>query len=576
MIENFLLSTKTSMELLSGSKSIKLCTYKRARIVITVLCITLRGKRVLKNARTNQKGDEKMLTKLVNTTQTKEKKTITLVVRNITTYIICDAFVMTELSGAFSYVEEDYENTRDRKVEWWLRQNNPEKARKAAEWDGSHSLIKGGVLGTGLVEDLIMYLLEKKYVFNIENKMEKNGKNFIFQHKIPIVLRERQEEAMEAMREADFRGIVNASVSFGKTHLGLYTMSELNKITVILSTKKEIIQQWKKRIEEIFMLTSTRLGSANGYIFTNDSGEVGVLLCTPTLIHMAEDKHSKAYSTSRYEKIREIINKTGFVIYDEAHHASSQTSMSSLNAIHAYYRIGLSGTVNMRSDSSDYYYLASFGNIIYSFTVSDLVRKGEGKKVIVKPIVIKYDRVFLSQVSIQSEEWSDFHTNFIVENRDRNAAITNIIMKELTNGSHILVLVDRINHGSLLATGFPSEHVTTSSSKDSKSLRDEKFMRFRKGEIKCMICTFDLAGEGFDVPSLNVLIIAGGKSEIKIRQAVGRIMRKSDREFATLYDFVDPISPFQSHFLKRLEVYKSETAFEIETDGLPFWVTRYL
>lgn len=516
-----------------------------------------------------------MLTSL-KSMDSKDDKKIVLVVRNVKTYILCNAFIMTELSSAFSYVEEDFENKRDRKVEWWLKQNNPEKARKAAEWDGSHTLIKGGAIGSGLVEDLIMYLLEKEYAFTIENKMGDIGKDFIFQHKIPIVLRERQEEAMVAIRKANFRGIVDASVSFGKTHLGLYTMSELSKVTVILSTKKEIIQQWKKRIEEIFMLTSSKLGSANGYVFSNDEGEVGVLLCTPTLLHMVQNKNQKSYDSLRYKRIREIVNRAGFVLYDEVHHASSLTSISAIEKVNAYYRIGLSGTVNMRSDNSDYYYLATFGNVIHSFTVSDLVGKGEGKKVIVKPVVIKYDRVFLSQISIQSEDWNDFHTNFIVENPDRNAAITNIIMREIANDSHILVLVDRINHGRLLASGFPADHVTTSSSKDKKSVRNEKFELFREGKIKCMICTFDLAGEGFDVPSLNVLIIAGGKSEIKIRQAAGRIMRKSEHETATLYDFVDPIAPFQTHFLKRLEVYKSESAFEIETEDLPFWVTRYL
>ena len=527
----------------------------------------------------NNEIDKKNNVNNVNNEIKKEEKKydVQLIVRNVYTHIICDSFIMMELQQVFSYVEEDFEKTRDRKVEWWLKQNNPKKAKEAAEWDGVHSLIENGKIGTGLLEDLIMFLMHRKYVYEITDKRGYNPLSSVtFQKKQEIILMERQEEAMESIRKNDYRGVINASVSFGKTHLGLYIAMELSRVTVIIATKKEIISQWKDRIEEIFLVNTYKLGTANAYSFANNFGDDIILLCTPRLISMAIDKNNKLYHTDRYVRIRNIIDKTATVIYDEVHHASSSSSIDALSSLDSPYRIGLSGTVNMRSDNSDYKYLSLIGNVIHTFSVSELIGRNQGKKVVVKPIVMRYDRVFLSQVRVQSEDWNDFYTNFIVENRDRNNIIISLIMDELDKGSHILVLVDRIAHANLLVAGFSPDIVITTNSKESVKIREEKFKRFRNGNIRCLICTFSIAGEGFDVPSLNTLIFAGGKSEIKIRQAIGRIMRKSDTDIATLYDFADPITPFMSHFLKRLEVYMSETAFEIDTTGLPFWITQRL
>ena len=78
-------------------------------------------------------------------------------------------------------------------------------------------------------------------------------------------------------------------------------------------------------------------------------------------------------------------------------------------------------------------------------------------------------------------------------------------------------------------------------SKMTKKKRAETMELVKTGK-KCMVVsTYGLFSTGIDIPALEMLYLCSPiKSEIKLRQSAGRLMRKSPgKTQAKIFDFVD-------------------------------------
>ena len=65
--------------------------------------------------------------------------------------------------------------------------------------------------------------------------------------------------------------------------------------------------------------------------------------------------------------------------------------------------------------------------------------------------------------------------------------------------------------------------------------------------------------EGVDIPEVNVLIIAaGGKSEVKTIQRIGRGLRKKKVGGVLVFDFKDASKFLDRHSIDRIKVYQKE------------------
>lgn len=142
----------------------------------------------------------------------------------------------------------------------------------------------------------------------------------------------------------------------------------------------------------------------------------------------------------------------------------------------------------------------------------------------------------------------------IVGNVARNDAIVCTAIQHSNN--HVLILVNKIEHGEMLQNQIPGSHLCFS--KMGRKLRSETLAAFKSGEIRCILAT-SLADEAMDVPIADVLIMAcGGRSENKAIQRTGRVLRKYDgKDSAKIFDFCDTFHPMShNHFKKRLSVYR--------------------
>ena len=70
-----------------------------------------------------------------------------------------------------------------------------------------------------------------------------------------------------------------------------------------------------------------------------------------------------------------------------------------------------------------------------------------------------------------------------------------------------------------------------------------------------IIGTYQASGEGFDVPELDTLVLATPKSDVE--QAVGRILRQTNKNEPIVIDIVDSFSIFKGQYYKRRKFYKN-------------------
>ena len=74
-------------------------------------------------------------------------------------------------------------------------------------------------------------------------------------------------------------------------------------------------------------------------------------------------------------------------------------------------------------------------------------------------------------------------------------------------------------------------------------------------ECRIIVATYQMASEGYDNPDLDTLILASPKGNVE--QAVGRILRKKNKNKAVVIDVNDCISIFNNCNTKRQSFYKN-------------------
>lgn len=209
--------------------------------------------------------------------------------------------------------------------------------------------------------------------------------------------------------------------------------------------------------------------------------------------------------------------------------------------------------VPIREDGEDMRVHAALGDIVYSLTREYLIEKGW----------ITSAKVYYLHPEFNMEsKYLDFQTTYntqVVNNDNRNNLAIKSAVKECKAGRKVLVLVNKIEHGELLLKKLtellPNYKVIFMNGKSKN--RDQDMNQFN------IIIATSIYDEGYDLPSLDCLILAGGgKSILKLTQRIGRVLRlKEGKKYAVIYDFVDNIKYLKKHYLlRRAEL---ESSFEV-------------
>lgn len=330
-------------------------------------------------------------------------------------------------------------------------------------------------------------------------------------------------------------GILSMSTGGGKTVCALYIAAQLKLPTLILVNNTFLRDQWIERIRHF--LPHARIGTVQG-----ETLEIEGRDC---IIAMLQSLSMKDYPLDTFKRI-------GLVIVDECHHIASEVFVQALPKVTSKYMMGLSATP-VRKDGLMFVLEWVLGPILYKSEAEDM----SDPKTRVEIYEFKTEDPEFLEVVYNSQGVMSVANmvNKLAEYPSRTRLLCEIIadVVQTSPERQILVLSDRVQHTKDLLAGLP-EDVRAKSAILSTDVKADKRTEYCASK-RVLIATYAMCKEGFDVPSLNTLMIATPRPDVD--QIVGRILRieKSKRTVHPLIlDIVDP--QFRGQFQHRLTLYK--------------------
>ncbi|MFO7558103.1 MAG: DEAD/DEAH box helicase [Desulfobacterales bacterium] len=328
-----------------------------------------------------------------------------------------------------------------------------------------------------------------------------------------------QAEAADAMLSREF-GVLSAPTGSGKTIIALYLMAKRKQPSLIVVHTRELAFQWIDRISTFLEIPSEKIGFIGG-----GKRSIG-------------EKVTVALVQSLYKCAEEVSAQIGHIIVDESHRCPSRTFTEAVSEFDSRYMLGLTATPFRRDKLSKliFWYL---GDLHHQVNKNRLVQNGD----ILKADVIKRETGFktgFDPISQYSRMLSELTTD-----KDRNILIASDIKNEsLKTPGILLILSDRKAHcenlKAILRYRFKVDsEVLTGDIPIEK--RKNILEKLRSGEIKILIATGQLIGEGFDCPNLSTLFLATPiKFSGRLLQYIGRVLRPAPgKKNARIFDYID-------------------------------------
>ena len=221
-----------------------------------------------------------------------------------------------------------------------------------------------------------------------------------------------------------------------------------------------------------------------------------------------------------------------------------------------YYKFGLTATPGDPNSLERELLEGATGRVIDHVSSSELIKRG----LLTKPVIQMYKITPPQRFS----DWQAAYKQNILKNGRRNAQIVRLAERYADEGKSVLITVTRVaEHGGLLNDMI--EDAVFMSGQTPADERKQILEDFGNKKIKILIST--VVNEGVNIPSMDVIIMAGGgKSNKQTVQRVGRALRKSEgKNKAMIIDFYDADrGMLERHSKARLKTYKKESEFEIK------------
>ena len=332
-------------------------------------------------------------------------------------------------------------------------------------------------------------------------------------------LRAFQQKAVDRMLVKDF-GTLNAPTGSGKTIMALYMLARRRQPALVIVHTKDLAAQWSAQIERFLGIPPDEIGLIGGGKKTLGT------------------KITVALVQSLYKCADETAQHIGHLVVDECHRAPSRTFTDAVTEFDCRYMLGLSATPWRRDNLSNLIFW-HLGDMHHQVDKDHLIRSGD-----VLRAEVVFRKTDFKPYSDPVTEYSKMLSE-LTANDDRNRLIAVDVAAEARNHSGIcLVLSDRKRHCESLRAllkykyGIGSEILTGDV---HARQREDVRIRLQRGEIKILIATGQLIGEGFDCPDLTTLFLATPvRFSGRIIQYLGRILRPAPgKDRGRVYDYVD-------------------------------------
>jgi superfamily II DNA or RNA helicase len=355
------------------------------------------------------------------------------------------------------------------------------------------------------------------------------------------VLRPPQESAARAISDFD-NGVLSAPTAFGKTVIGAWLIALRKVNTLVLVHRRELLDQWRKRLAFFLDLSIDRIGQigggkeqATGFI------DVGIL-----------------QSLNRKGVVKDIVADYGQILVDECHHIPAFSFEQVLKKCKARYLLGLTATP-LRKDGHHPIILMQCGPIRFKeYPQKSAAAQPFEHVVIPRETSFKISEVF-KEMTVQ-----EIYSALIVD-QNRNDLIFDDILSALEDGRSPLLLTERKEHLNHLASrlkGFSRNVIVLKGGlgKNQRQQIEDQMKAIPDGEERIILATGRYIGEGFDDSRLDTLFLVMPISwRGTLQQYVGRLHRlHENKSVVQVYDYVDFHVPMLMRmFQKRIKGYKA-------------------
>lgn len=329
-------------------------------------------------------------------------------------------------------------------------------------------------------------------------------------------LREYQFDAVVKIIKKRY-GILEAGTGAGKTVCGIATATQRKLKTLVIVHNKELLYQWKERIQQFTNVQ--HVGLLGDGIYDIQPFTVGII-------------------NSVSSRLDEIKNTFGYVILDECHRTIGSNWIKAINYLKPHAHLGLSATP-YRSDGLTAALFRQVGPLLHKVDRKHLERTGA----IQVPEVVRVTTKYTYPGERPGENYSRVLSD-LAKNPIRNEQITSIISDDFKKYMEpIMVVSDRVSHCEeiieILKERYPYIKPALLIGKTPKDERKKIIKGLRDGTYNTLIATISLLGEGFDAPNLSSLFLCTPiKFSGRIMQVIGRVLRPSDNR-PRVYDFRD-------------------------------------
>ena len=439
-----------------------------------------------------------------------------------------------------------YELQKFKNNPWWARKlDNEAYQERLDELKAKQDVClfledtKGYYTYSGLAEDL-----KARFQASIQNNISYPFPKLIPWHKKQAELRYYQREAVDALLKVR-HGAVSLATGLGKSLCILYLAKELGLKTIIMSPTDNIAKQLLADFEMYF---------GKKYVgFYGDGKKKFDKLFTIGI----DDSLTKIQPDS---EAWEELSKADVFIADESHltPASTISSICVGLAASAKYRFFFSAT-QIRNDGADVFLKGIIGPIVYEMDLMRGVDEGFLARPIFKMIEVESDAFDGTTDVLKAIRTHVLHNNNIYD------IVGKMANKAVEMGEQVLILIDQVDQIPYLESRLIHSRDYAFSGPVPKGLAagfkktdpNELVHKFNEGKLSILTGT-SCIGMGTNIkPVKTMFLIMGGKSEVKITQAIGRGTRLVEgKTNFNLFDFdVTNIDDIHRHSLMREDLY---------------------
>lgn len=298
-----------------------------------------------------------------------------------------------------------------------------------------------------------------------------------------------QVEVARTIIEGDGYGQIKAPPRFGKTITMIGITSMLQQKTLFLSHQIDLAEQAYQSFLKFTNVVDLEYEAGRqvvGIVNTWDDLDKYDVAIMP---------YQKFVSgTNADEMLDKYKNRFGVVFVDESHRARADRYSSIISSFNARYRIGVSGTTEVKGDY----------HLINDYTLGPVIAEGYAKQIPCTVFVVHTD------VFVPYKVNKMFFTNactYLSRNAQRNKVQLDMLTAWSQAGHYIIACSDRVKQIEELTEELKRRGIAAESfhakkfpkSKIGKKRREDCLNRARSGETQVLICMRSMV-LGLDIP----------------------------------------------------------------------------